>query len=220
MKVLIVEDDTLLQTGISAALVAEGYAYDSAYNATQAQNYIQAGEYSAILLDLGLPDKNGLQLLKQWRKEKITIPVLVITARDSLEDRVSGLDAGADDYLIKPFELVELLARLRALIRRHQGQSDNLIEAGDISLDLVNRIVRNKDGQVALTPREFAILTRLMLKKNKVVNRELLQQDIYSWQDNFGSNTLEVYIHNLRQKLGKELIQTVRGVGYRLGTSE
>ncbi len=220
MKILIVEDDTLLQTGISAALATEGYACDSAYDAAQAQSYIQAGEYSAILLDLGLPDKNGLQLLKQWRKEKIMIPVLVITARDSLEDRVSGLDSGADDYLIKPFELVELLARLRALIRRHQGQGDNLIEAGEISLDLANRIVRCKEELVALTPREFAILTRLMLKKDKVVNRELLQQDIYSWQDNFGSNTLEVYIHNLRQKLGKNLIQTVRGVGYRLGVSE
>ena len=220
MKMLIVEDDSLLQSGISAALMAEGYACDSAYSATEAQNYLNGGEYSAILLDLGLPDKNGLILLKQWRKEKVTIPVLVITARDSLEDRVSGLDAGADDYLIKPFELVELQARLRALIRRHQGQSDNLIEAGAISLDLANRIVRLNGNEVALTQREFAILTRLMLKKDKVVNRELLQQDIYSWQDNFGSNTLEVYIHNLRQKLGKNLIQTVRGVGYRLGVPD
>lgn len=217
MKVLIVEDDLLLREGLAEALMREGYICDCASNAQQANQQIHSQTYSAILLDLGLPDTDGLTLLKEWRTQKITTPVLIITARDALEDRVSGLNIGADDYLIKPFELIELFARLRAIIRRNQGQSDNLLIAQDITLDLATRQARLHDNTLDLTPREFVILSRLMLKQGKTVARETLQQDIYSWQDNFGSNTLEVYIHHLRQKIGKDSIITVRGVGYRLG---
>lgn len=216
MKVLIVEDDQLLRDGIEHALSREGYSFDSAQTGQQADQFVQLDEYSAILLDLGLPDIDGLTLLKKWRKQQIFTPVLIITARDALDDRVSGLDAGADDYLIKPFELVELFARLRAIIRRHQGQSDNMLVANDIALDLSTKQVYFKEQPLELTVREFAIMSRLILKKGKTVARETLQQDIYSWNDNFSSNTLEVYIHHLRHKLGKDRITTVRGVGYRL----
>ncbi|CAK7031853.1 MAG: Transcriptional regulatory protein BasR [Saezia sanguinis] len=216
MKVLIVEDDSLLRSGLTEALAQQHYACDATSNASQANRHILSQQYSAILLDLGLPDTDGLSLLRQWRNQKIETPVMIITARDALEDRVQGLDAGADDYLIKPFELVELFARLRAIIRRHQNQSDNLITVGNIALDLANRQVTLHGNRLDLTAREFAILSRLMLKKGQAVAREILQQDIYSWHDNLGSNTLEVYIHHLRQKLGKDTITTVRGVGYRL----
>lgn len=219
MKVLIVEDDKLLREGVEQALVREGYSCDSAKTGTEADNFIQLDEYSAVLLDLGLPDIDGLTLLKKWRKQKIFTPVLIMTARDALDDRVAGLDAGADDYLIKPFELVELFARLRAIIRRHQGQSDNLIIASDLALNLSTKQVFFKEKLLELTVREFAILSRLILKKGKIVARETLQQDIYSWNDNFSSNTLEVYIHHLRHKLGKDRITTVRGMGYRLEES-
>lgn len=217
MKVLIVEDDVLLCTGIIEALRREGYTVDSADTAAKASQSMEMELYNAVLLDLGLPDEDGVTLLKKWRLKKVVIPVLIITARDALEDRIKGLDAGADDYLIKPFELAELLARLRAVIRRHMGESDNLIVVGHMSLDLVNREIRYKGEALGLTPREYAVLSRLIMKKGKTVAREILQQDIYSWEDSMGSNTLEVYIHHLRQKIGKESILTVRGMGYQLG---
>ena len=201
MKLLIVEDDLLLQEGLALALGNEGYALDCAANAAEGDALLQSGEYSLIILDLGLPDKDGATLLSQWRRSGVTTPVLILTARDALEDRVSGLDAGADDYLVKPFALAELHARARALIRRYQGHSDNL---------LLN------ETPVEVTPKEFALLTRLMMRIGQTVHRETLQQDIYSWQDDPSSNTLEVHIHNLRRKLGKTRIRTIRGVGYRL----
>lgn len=142
--------------------------------------------------------------------------MLILTARDALEDRVDGLDAGADDYLIKPFALAELQARVRALIRRYQGQSDNLIAVGNLKINLSSQQAYLDDAPVEVTPKEFAILSRLMMRAGQTVNRELLQQDLYTWQDDLGSNTLEVHVHNLRKKLGKEVIRTVRGIGYRL----
>lgn len=216
MKILIVEDDHLLRTGLTEALTREAYICDAVETAKGAIQNMQTEQYTAILLDLGLPDMDGLTLLKQWRKKGMGLPVVIITARDALTERVNGLDAGADDYLIKPFDLTELFARLRAVIRRHQGQDGNMLVVGDVSLDLASRQAKKGDAPLDLTPREFAILSRLMLKAGKTVARELLQQDIYSWNDSLGSNTLEVYIHHLRQKLGKEMITTVRGTGYRL----
>jgi Response regulators consisting of a CheY-like receiver domain and a winged-helix DNA-binding domain len=220
MKILIVEDDLLLRTGLYEALRREGYTVDASSNAKEAKQKMSMELYSAVLLDLGLPDEDGISVLKKWRAEKVTIPVLIMTARDALEDRINGLDAGADDYLIKPFELIELLARLRAVIRRHVGESDNLMTVGDLSLDLANREIFYKNKLLSLTPREYAILSRLIFKKGKTVAREILQQDIYSWEDSMGSNTLEVYIHHLRQKMSKGSIVTVRGVGYQLGENE
>lgn len=215
MKVLIVEDDELLQQGLYEALWQEGYACDQAYSTEQAQLYFSSTQYSCVLLDLGLPGGSGLDLLTKWRKSENKTPVIIITARDSIDDRVLGLDAGADDYMIKPFELKELFARLRAAIRRAMGQADNSIVYDDFVLDLSNRQLCKGEALIELTPREFAILSRLMLKPHQVVGRETLQQDMYSWEDSFGSNTLEVYIHRLRSKLGKEYIHTVRGSGYR-----
>ena len=216
MKLLIVEDDLLLQEGLSLALANEGYALDCAATAAEADSLIQSGEYSLVILDLGLPDKDGATLLSQWRRRGISNPVLILTARDSLEDRINGLDSGADDYLVKPFALAELQARARALIRRYQGHSDNLLTDGDITLNLQTQQVLRSSQPVEVTPKEFALLTRLIMRSGQTVHREALQQDIYSWQDDPGSNTLEVHIHNLRRKLGKDRIKTVRGVGYRL----
>lgn len=216
MKILIVEDDELIQQGLAKALANESYACDCAATAAQAKSLVQVGQYSLIILDLGLPDQDGASLLRQWRRSGVDIPVLILTARDAIEDRVGGLDAGADDYLVKPFALVELQARVRALIRRFQGHSDNLLQVENIILNLSTQQVTFEGQQIELTPKEFALLSRLMMRAGQTVNREILQQDLYSWQDDLSSNTLEVHIHNLRHKLGKERIKTVRSVGYRL----
>lgn len=216
MKLLIIEDDLLLQEGLALALTNEGYALDCAATAAEADALIQNGEYSLVILDLGLPDKDGATLLSQWRRRGVENPVLILTARDAIEDRINGLDSGADDYLVKPFALAELQARARALIRRYQGHSDNLLTDGDITLNLQTQQVLRQSQPVEVTPKEFALLTRLIMRSGQTVHRETLQQDIYSWQDDPGSNTLEVHIHNLRRKLGKDRIKTVRGVGYRL----
>lgn len=216
MKLLIVEDDELLQRGVSMALTNEGYACDCAASAAEAHSLLKTSQYSMIILDLGLPDQDGSLLLRQWRRQHVTLPVLILTARDALEDRVDGLDAGADDYLVKPFALAELLARVRALIRRYQGQSDNLVQQDDLSLNLSTQQVCLQDQPLDITPKEFAILSRLIMRAGQTVNRELLQQDLYTWNDDLSSNTLEVHIHNLRRKLGKDRIRTVRGIGYRL----
>lgn len=216
MKLLIVEDDALLLTGLVQSLTSEGYALDTATRGADACALLQSGQYSLIVLDLGLPDRDGNQLLRQWRKENIDLPVLILTARDALEDRVEGLDAGADDYLVKPFALAELKARVRALIRRYQGHSDNLLKHGDLLLNLSSQQVSLDACPVDITPKEFALLTRLLMRVGQTVHRETLQQDLYSWKDDTGSNTLEVHIHNLRRKLGKDRIKTIRGVGYRL----
>lgn len=216
MKILIVEDDELIQQGLAKALANESYACDCAATAAQAKSLVQAGQYSLIILDLGLPDQDGASLLRQWRRSGVDVPVLILTARDAIEDRVGGLDAGADDYLVKPFALVELQARVRALIRRFQGHSDNLLQVENIILNLSTQQVTFEGQLIELTPKEFALLSRLMMRAGQTVNREILQQDLYSWQDDLSSNTLEVHIHNLRRKLGKERIKTVRSVGYRL----
>ena len=210
MKILIVEDDALLQLG------GEGYVTDCAAKGAQAETLLHSGQYSLIVLDLGLPDMDGAALLRRWRRQGVDLPVLILTARDALEDRVSGLDAGADDYLVKPFALAELKARVRALIRRYQGRSDNQIQHGDLTLNLASLQVSVENQPIEVTPKEFALLTRLLMRIGQTVHRETLQQDLYSWQDDNGSNTLEVHIHNLRRKLGKDRIKTVRGVGYRL----
>ncbi|MBL5931991.1 two-component system response regulator PmrA [Lelliottia amnigena] len=216
MKLLIVEDDLLLQEGLALGLANEGYALDCAATGAEADSLIQSGEYSLVILDLGLPDKDGATLLSQWRRRGVDNPVLILTARDAIEDRIHGLDSGADDYLVKPFALAELQARARALIRRYQGHSDNLVADGDLTLNLQTQQVLCNSHPVEVTPKEFALLTRLIMRSGQTVHRETLQQDIYSWQDDPGSNTLEVHIHNLRRKLGKDRIKTVRGVGYRL----
>ncbi|MWP62946.1 two-component system response regulator PmrA [Gilliamella sp. Pas-s25] len=216
MKILIVEDDSLLQKGLYDGITSNGYVCEVASNGKQAEQYIQFGQFSLIILDLGLPDCDGLELLIRWRKNHISTPVLILTARDTIEDRVDGLDNGADDYLIKPFALTELLARVRALIRRDQGTADNLISYGSITIDIKQKKVTLNNQEVVLTPKEFIVLSRLMLKAGEKVHRDLLQNDLYDWQSDPSSNVLEVYIHGLRNKLGKNVIRTVRGYGYQL----
>lgn len=214
MKILITEDDSLLQKGLYAALTAEGFICEIAENGQQAKQLIELYEFSLVILDLGLPDCDGLQLLSQWRKQKKPTPVLILTARDTIEDRVEGLDLGADDYLIKPFALSELLARIRALIRRNQGHSDNAIDCGPFQLDLKQQQVLFNQIAISLTPKEFAILTRLMGKAEQQIHRDILQNDLYNWSNDPSSNVLEVHIHSLRQKIGKQYIKTIRGFGY------
>jgi two-component system, OmpR family, response regulator BasR len=216
MKILIVEDDSLLQRGLYSGITSNGYVCEIASNGKQAEQYIQFGQFSVIILDLGLPDCDGLELLTRWRKNKIDTPVLILTARYSIEDRVEGLDLGADDYLVKPFALSELLARIRALIRRNQGTANKLISYGLITMDIKQQKVTFNNQDVVLTPKEFIILSRLMLKAGEKVHRDLLQNDLYDWQRDPSSNVLEVYIHGLRNKLGKNIIRTVRGYGYQL----
>jgi len=214
MKILITEDDKLLQDGLLLALQQEGYAADCAVNLHQAENFINCTDYSLVILDLGLPDGDGMSLLNKWRKDGNDVPVLILTARDGVEERVRGLNLGADDYLTKPFALSELLARVRAIIRRHQGASNNLIWADNISLDLTSHEVTVDGRVIELTPKEFAILSRLMLRAGHRIHREILHQDLYNWEDDPSSNSLEVHVHNLRQKIGKDRIRTLRGFGY------
>ena len=216
MKILIVEDDSLLQKGLYDGITSNGYVCELASTGKQAEQYIQFGQFSLIILDLGLPDCDGLELLTRWRKKQIDTPILILTARDTVEDRVEGLDLGADDYLIKPFALTELLARVRALIRRNQGTADNLISYGPITIDIKQQKVTVNNQEIVLTPKEFIVLSRLMLKAGEKVHRNLLQNDLYDWQSDPSSNVLEVYIHGLRNKLGKNCIRTVRGYGYQL----
>jgi two-component system response regulator BasR len=214
MKILVVEDDTLLRQGLQQALGQEQYSCDVAVNCAEAESLVKVSEYGLIVLDLGLPDGDGMSLLKQWRQRGMVQPVLILTARDALDERVAGLDRGADDYMVKPFALAELLARVRALLRRDQKLASNQIISGDLMLDLQQKSVTLAGAPVVLTRREFALLRRLVMQAGKLVSRERLQEDIYDWQDDIGSNALEVHIHHLRRKLGTTRIRTVRGEGY------
>jgi len=214
MKILVVEDDTLLRQGLQQALSQEQYSCDVAVNCAEAESLIKVSEFGLIILDLGLPDGDGMSLLKRWRQRGMVQPVLILTARDALDERVAGLDRGADDYMVKPFALAELLARVRALLRRDQKLASNQIVSGDLMLDLQQKTVTLAGAPVVLTRREFALLRRLVMQAGKLVSRERLQEDIYDWQDDIGSNALEVHIHHLRRKLGTTRIRTVRGEGY------
>lgn len=214
MKILVVEDDALLLQGLLLALQSEGYACDGVSTARDAQLSLSAGHYSLIVLDLGLPDEDGVHFLQRIRRDKFSQPVLILTARDTLDDRISGLDAGADDYLIKPFALEELNARIRALLRRQHNQGDSMLEVGDLRLNVNTRQAWRAGVTLELTPKEYALLSRLMLKAGSPVHREILYNDIYSWDNEPSTNTLEVHIHNLRDKIGKDRIRTVRGFGY------
>jgi two-component system, OmpR family, response regulator BasR len=216
MKILVVEDDALLLQGLILAMQSEGYACDGVSTAHEAGLSLATGHYSLMVLDLGLPDEDGLHFLERVRREKFTLPVLILTARDTLSDRITGLDTGADDYLIKPFALEELNARIRALLRRHNNQADNELSNGNLRLNLTRRQVWLSEEMLELTPKEYALLSRLLMKVGTPVHREILYNDIYNWDNEPATNTLEVHIHNLRDKIGKSRIRTVRGYGYML----
>jgi two-component system OmpR family response regulator/two-component system response regulator QseB len=209
-----VEDDPLLGDGLRAGLRQLGFQVDWVQGGDAAERELRAQDYAAAVLDLGLPRKDGLDVLAAVRAAGLATPVLVLTARDAVPDRIRGLDAGADDYVVKPVDLHELAARLRALVRRAHGQPRDRLLAGDVELDPAARSVCKAGVPVTLSTREFDLLHALMLNANRVMTREQLEQHLYSWGQEVESNAVEVHVHNLRRKLGSTLIQTVRGVGY------
>ncbi len=214
MRILIVEDDPMIGAGIRTGLRQDGYTADWARDGNSAELAVATNEYDAILLDLGLPGRSGLELLAQWRRKRNTVPILIITARDSVEDRIAGLDTGADDYLVKPFDLNELAARLRALLRRRSGRATPVIEHGPLHLDPATHEVRLNGTAVKLSGREFALLHALLQVPGVPLSRSQLEDRLYGWEEEIGSNAVEVHIHALRRKIGSELIRNVRGVGY------
>jgi two-component system response regulator QseB len=220
MRVLVVEDDPMIGRAVVNGMQDAGYAVDWVRDGAAAELALGHGAYDLALLDLGLPRKDGLEVLKSVRRARSDVPVLIITARDAVADRVAGLDVGADDYLVKPFDLDELLARARAVIRRRAGRGNPEIVHGALSLDPVRRRVLFRGAPVELSAREFAILEALMQEPGAVVSRDKLEDAVYGWGAEVGSNTVEVHLHHLRRKLEPGLIRNVRGVGYRIALIE
>jgi len=214
MRVLIAEDDRLLGEGILAGLKQNGFKAEWVRDGLAAWTALQAEEFSALVLDLGLPKLAGLDLLRRLRANKSALPVLILTARDTPQDIVTGLDSGADDYLVKPFDLGELAARLRALVRRAAGSTAPMLECGALRIDPAARSVEYEGRSVELAAREFSLLHELVLNAGKVLTRSQLESKLYAWGEEVESNALEVHVHHLRRKLAPELIRTVRGVGY------
>lgn len=214
MRILLAEDDPILGDGLRAGLRQQGFSVDWVRDGHAAEREIRSGEFVAAVLDLGLPLRDGIDVLQGLRAQGCSTPVLVLTARDTIPERVLGLDTGADDYVVKPVDLHELGARLRSLIRRSHGQAQSVLRCGSITLDPVTRLVRNDENVVSLSQREFDLLHALMRSAGRVLTREQLEQQMYSWGYEVESNAIEVHIHHLRKKLGADAIQTVRGVGY------
>lgn len=220
MRILLAEDDGLLGDGLRAGLRQRGFQVDWVRSGDAAEMELRAQPYEAAVLDLGLPGKDGMDVLAAVRAAGISLPVLVLTARDAVPDRIRGLDSGADDYVVKPVDLEELAARLRALVRRSHGQVRESLSMQDVVLDPAARIVRKAGVPVTLSGREFDLLHTFLLNAGRVLTRDQLEQHLYSWGQEVESNAVEVHIHNLRRKLGAALIQTVRGVGYMLPRDE
>jgi two-component system response regulator QseB len=216
MRILLAEDDTLLGDGLRAGLRQLGFRVDWVRDGQAAERELRAETYAAAVLDLGLPLKDGMDVLAAIRRAGVKLPVLVLTARDAVPERIRGLDLGADDYVLKPVDLHELAARLRALVRRAHGQPQERLSAQDLVLDPAARSVQRAGVPVVLSTREFDLLHALMLNAGRVLSREQLEQHLYSWGQEVESNAVEVHVHHLRRKLGNTLIQTVRGVGYML----
>lgn len=214
MRILVVEDNTLLGDGIQTGLRQQGFTVDWVQDGVAADIAIKGESYAAVVLDLGLPRRSGLDVLKGMRQSHQTTPVLILTARDAIEDRVSGLDAGADDYLVKPFDLEELAARLRALIRRSGGHAASTLTIGTLTLDPAARTVTYRDEEKALSAREFDLLHVLMNNAGRVMSREQLSSALYAWGEEIESNAIDVHLHHLRKKLSPDIVQTMRGVGY------
>ncbi|WP_263768517.1 response regulator [Propionivibrio soli] len=217
MRVLLVEDDPLLGDGINAGLKLADYAVDWVRDGEAANLALLDHEYDACVLDLGLPRRDGLSVLKELRGRGSRLPVLILTARDTSTDKISGLDAGADDYLTKPFDLPEMLARLRAIVRRATGEARPTLEHAGVVLEPAAKTVTFKGQPATLSAREFALLHDLMRYKNQIRTRAQLEESLYAWGEETGSNTVEVYIHHLRKKFGADFIKTIRGLGYQLG---
>ncbi|PWV78173.1 MULTISPECIES: response regulator [Halomonas] len=217
MHVLLIEDDALVASGIRAGLTVHDFVVDHVATLAEARSAMGAVSSDVVILDRGLPDGDGLTLLEEWRAAGVTTPVLVLTARDTVQDRVAGLHGGADDYLIKPFDLDELVARLQALLRRAAGRPRSLIEHGALCLDPVAREVTVAGRPVALSRRELVLLETFLQSPRSVLSADQLKDSLYGMNDEVESNALNVHIHHLRRKLGSRVIETVRGLGYRLG---
>ena len=220
MHVLVCEDDDLIASGIVAGLGAQGFTVERVATAAAARAMLKAAEFDIMVLDLGLPDEDGLKLLQQQRSAGLEIPVLILTARDSVANRVDGLQAGADDYLLKPFDLRELAARLQTLLRRVAGRSVNLIEHGRLTYNPSSRETLLGGQSVDLSRREQALLQALLHNRGRVLSSEQLKDSVYGFNDELESNALNVHIHHLRRKLGNGIVETVRGLGYRLGPAD
>ena len=214
MRLLLVEDDPMIGESVRAGLQQDGFAVDWVQDGRAAELALQTNAYDTLLLDLGLPRKAGLDVLAALRRRGDSIPVLILTARDAVADRVKGLDAGADDYLVKPFDLEELGARVRALLRRKSGSADPVIQVGGLSLNPATHEVTLDGKPVSLSAREFALIHALAARPGVVYSRAQLEEKLYGWGQEVESNTVEVYVHSLRRKLGANSIQNVRGVGY------
>ncbi len=214
MRILLAEDDPILGDGLRTGLRQLGFQVDWVRDGLAAERELMTGEYAAAVLDLGLPHKDGLDVLQAVRDKKITTPVLILTARDAVPERIRGLDLGADDYLIKPIDLHELAARLRAIVRRAHGQLQDVLQYGELKVDRSARQTTYNDEIINLSTREFDLLYALMLNAGRVLSRDQLEQQLYSWGYEVESNAIEVHIHHLRKKISANVIQTVRGVGY------
>jgi two-component system OmpR family response regulator/two-component system response regulator QseB len=217
MRLLLVEDDRMIGESLRNALRGSGYAVDWVRDGRAADGTLSTERFDLVLLDLGLPQRDGMHVLQALRARGDRTPVIVLTARDSLASRVRGLDAGAGDYLVKPFELDELLARMRAVLRRHSGRAEPAIEVGGVSLDPATRTVSRDGVPLALSAREYAVLEALMLRPGAILSRAQLEDRLYGWGEELESNAISVYVHQLRRKLGERFIHTVRGVGYYVG---
>jgi two-component system, OmpR family, response regulator QseB len=216
MRILLVEDDELLGDGVRAGLVQNGYTVDWVKDGQSAIQALKSDTFEIIVLDLGLPRRSGLEVLSTLRREGIKTPVIILTARETVEDRIKGLDAGADDYVVKPFDLSELCARIRSLQRRSTARPEPLLSFGNIVLDPAAHTVTKDNEQVSLSRREFALLQKFLENTGRVLSRDQLTQSLYGWGD-VDSNALEVHIHNLRKKFGSDFIRTIRGIGYMVG---
>ncbi len=219
VHVLLVEDDRLVASGIVVGLRLLGVTVDHVDTATKARAALGTSHFDVCVLDLGLPDEDGMSVLARWRGQGQKIPVLVLTARDALEHRVAGLKAGADDYLLKPFELDELVARLHALVRRASGHSSDLVEHGSLTFSAFSGEVRLHGVRVELSRRELALLRALLQNPGRILSLEQLQASLYGFETDVESNAVNVHIHHLRRKLGATIVETVRGLGYRLGAA-
>lgn len=216
MKLLLAEDDAMLGASMEKALTQAGFTVDWVRHGQHALNALQAQNYDVVLLDIGLPEVDGLQVLQHMRQRRQATPVLMVTARDAIRDRVAGLNQGADDYLTKPFDLDELVARIHALARRQPGQANPTLKMGRLTLSPIEREVRLGDKLLSLSQREFDLLQALMQKPGAVLSVEQLESKLYGWGEEISSNAIEVHLHHLRRKLGEPWIRNVRGVGYKL----
>lgn len=214
MRILLVEDDPMIGEAVFVALKDAAYAVDWVKDGTTANRVLESTEHQAVLLDLGLPKRDGLEVLRRLRKAANTVPVLIITARDDIDDRIKGLDSGADDYLVKPFDLNEMLARLRAIIRRHGGQATPTLSNGKLSLDPTTHEARCGDVVEILSAREFALLQALLLRPGAILSRTELEERLYGWNEEVESNAVDFLIHSVRKKLGAHSIKNVRGAGW------